>query len=211
MEGRIWVESEPGRGSKFSFTVRFGIAARVISPSAQVVPSLAGHRVLIVDDNHINRLILREMIANCGAEVSEAASGKEALQALRDAMESHRPYKIVLLDMRMPAMDGLEVAARIRDEKLPIEPLVLMLSSDDFKPQLTRVKELGLDAYLMKPVTRKGLFEAINRVLNDANRHSADVLPARSAPPILREVQPETSIRKHLRYWSPTILPTTGY
>ena len=187
MDGRIWVESEPGRGSKFSFTVRFGVAARVISPSAQVVPSLAGHRVLIVDDNHINRLIAREMIADCGAEVTEADSGKEALQALRGAMEAQRPYKIVLLDMRMPGMDGLEVAGRIRDEKLPIEPLVLMLSSDDFKPQLTRVKELGLDAYLMKPLTRKGLFEAINRVLNDANRNSADALPIRSAPAVSRD------------------------
>jgi len=181
MGGRIWVESEVNEGSKFFFTARFGVAAKVISPSSHVVMSLAGHRVLVVDDNHINRLIVREMISNCGAEVSEAESGASALEAVRKANQAGQPFQIILLDMRMPEMDGLEVARRIRQEKLPSDPLVLMLSSEDFKPQLSRLRELGLDAYLVKPITRKGLFEAIHRVLSDANRHSADAFPRRVA------------------------------
>jgi CheY-like chemotaxis protein len=81
----------------------------------------------------------------------------------------------------MPGMDGLEVARRIREERLPVRPVVLMLSSDDLKPQLVRLKELGLNAYLVKPVTRKELFEVIHRVLEDANRNTSNAMPERRA------------------------------
>jgi two-component system sensor histidine kinase/response regulator len=145
-----------------------------------VVLNLDQYRVLVVDDNQINRLIAHEMISNCGAEVSEAESGQDALMAIRKASDQGKPYRIVLLDMRMPGMNGLEVARRIHEERLPTEPLILMLSSDDLKPQLSRLKELGLDAYLVKPITRKELFDAIGRVIRDANRNSADRLPARN-------------------------------
>jgi CheY-like chemotaxis protein len=175
--GTIAVESELNKGSEFSFVTRFGLATRVISPTAHVVLNLDHYRVLVVDDNHINRLIAREMISNCGAEVSEASSGEEALAAIRQASEQGKPYRIILLDMRMPGMNGIEVAQRIRLEHLPTEPLILMLSSDDLKPQLSRLKELGLDAYLVKPITRKELFDAIGRVIQDANRNSCDALP----------------------------------
>ncbi len=181
MGGTIAVESELHKGSKFSFTTRFGLATRVISPTAHVILNLDHYRVLVVNDNHINRLIAREMISNCGAEVSEASSGEEALVAIRQASEQGKPYRIVLLDMRMPGMNGLEVAQRIREEQLPTEPLILMLSSDDLKPQLSRLKELGLDAYLVKPITRRELFDAIGRVLHDANRNSLDAVPSRAA------------------------------
>jgi CheY-like chemotaxis protein len=83
----------------------------------------------------------------------------------------------MLLDARMPEMDGLEVARRIRKAHLPIDPIILMLSSDDLKPQLTRLKELGLDAYLVKPITRTELFVAIRHVLDEANRGGANPMP----------------------------------
>jgi CheY-like chemotaxis protein len=146
--------------------------------------SLADYRILVVDDNQINRLIVREMVTSCGAEVSEAVSGEEALAAIREGVNADRPYRIVLLDMRMPGMDGLEVAQRIQQEHLPIRPLILMLSSDDLKPQVARLREIGLDAYLVKPITRKELFEAIRRVIEEANLNSADTLPERHAPQI---------------------------
>jgi len=181
MGGTIAVQSELEKGSTFSFGARFGLATRVMSPTAHVVLNLDHYRVLVVDDNHINRLIAREMISNCGAEVSEATSGEEALTAIRQASDQKKPYRIILLDMRMPGMNGLEVAQRVRDEHLPTEPLILMLSSDDLKPQLSRLKELGLDAYLVKPITRKELFNAIGQVLRDANSNSLDALPGRVA------------------------------
>ncbi len=180
MEGKITVESEIGRGSRFSFVAHFGLATRVISPTAHVVLNLDHYRVLVVDDNQINRLIAREMISNCGAEVSEAECGTDALMAIRQASDQGKPYGIILLDMRMPDMNGLEVAQRIREERLPTEPLILMLSSDDLKPQLSRLKELHLDAYLVKPITRRELFDAIGRVIRNANVNSADALPDRN-------------------------------
>jgi two-component system, sensor histidine kinase and response regulator len=185
--GQIRVESEMQKGSRFSFTAKFGLAPRVISPTAHVVLSLVGHRVLVVDDNRINRMIVREMISTCGAEVTEAESGEEALAAIHRATDAGLTYRIILLDMRMPGMDGLEVAQRIRQAQLPVEPVILMLSSDDLRPQLTRLKQLGLDAYLVKPVTRKELFEAIRRVIEDANRNSATALPERRPPEIRSE------------------------
>jgi two-component system sensor histidine kinase/response regulator len=189
MGGRLWVESEPQKGSKFSFTAQFGLESPGIAPTAHVVLSLTGYRILVVDDNQINRLIVREMVTSCGAEVSEAVSGEAALAAIREGVNASRPYRIVLLDMRMPGMDGLEVAQRIQQEHLPIRPLILMLSSDDLMPQVARLREIGLDAYLVKPITRKELFEAIRRVIEEANRNSADTLPERRAP----QVQSATS------------------
>jgi two-component system sensor histidine kinase/response regulator len=112
------------------------LAARKIAANRQGVTSLIGYRVLVVDDNRVNRLIAREMMMSCGAEVGEAESGEQALAAVHEARDSGRPYQIILLDMRMPGMDGLEVAHRIRKDHLPVEPLILMLSSDDLKPQI---------------------------------------------------------------------------
>jgi CheY-like chemotaxis protein len=174
--GQITVESEVGKGSKFSFVAQFGLAPRILSPVSEVVLSLAGYRVLVVDDNQINRLIVREMIASCGAEIDEAESGKQALEAVTKA--SRHPYRIILLDMRMPGIDGLETVRRIRAAHLPAEPIILMLSSDDLKPQFARLKKLQLDAYLVKPIRRRELFEAIRRLLKDANRRGANPMPA---------------------------------
>jgi signal transduction histidine kinase/CheY-like chemotaxis protein len=181
MGGRIWVDSQVNEGSRFFFTACFELAAQVLPPNSHLATSLTGHRVLVVDDNSINRLIMHEMISHCGAEVTQAASGEQALTALRQASHANQPFKIILLDMRMPMMDGLEVARRIRQEKLSIEMPVLMLSSEDLKPQLPQLKALGLDRYLIKPITRKGVFDAIYRILDDTERHRSDALPMRGA------------------------------
>jgi two-component system, sensor histidine kinase and response regulator len=131
----------------------------------------------VVDDNQINRLIVREIIGGCGAEIEEAESGEQAVEAVSKAVR--HPYQLILLDMRMPGMDGLEVARRIRAAHLPTEPIILMLSSDDIKSQLAPLKELGLNSYLVKPITRRELVEAIRRLLEDANRRGANPMPER--------------------------------
>jgi two-component system sensor histidine kinase/response regulator len=181
MGGEIWVESEVNEGSRFFFTARFGIATRVISSRPHAETSLAGLPILVVDDNHINRLIVREMLSSCAADVTEAASGAEAIEALRRANEERQPFRIILLDMRMPQMNGLEVAHTIRNEKLLTEPLILMLSSEDFKPGSSVLRDYGLDDYLVKPITRRRLFDAINRVLNEARRGGVKPRSARVA------------------------------
>jgi two-component system, sensor histidine kinase and response regulator len=154
--------------------------------------------VLVVDDNHINRLIVREMLTGCGAHISEAASGAEALEALRQANEANQAFKVVLLDMRMPEMDGLEVARRIRRQQLPTDPLVLMLSSEDYKPNSSHLREYGLDAYLVKPITRKRLFESITRVLEDARGNGARKLTPRLPAPSANSEPAEFTVSRIL-------------
>jgi two-component system, sensor histidine kinase and response regulator len=167
MGGGIHVESELNRGSKFIFTANFRLSAEVVARHTDRLPDLVEMRVLIVDDNATNREILREMMFKVGAEVAEVGSGVDALTAIKNGEKSGRPFKLILLDMRMPGMDGLEVATRIRRDVQGLMYIV-MLSSDDANPQLSRLRESGLDAYLVKPVARRELFEAISRLLAES-------------------------------------------
>jgi two-component system sensor histidine kinase/response regulator len=182
MNGRIWVESELGAGSAFRFTARFEVSAapRAVEPST-VALMLSGTRALVVDDNATNRLILREMLTSRGAEVSEAEDGPHGLALLERARLSGRPFKLLLLDCRMPGMDGFQVAERIRAIGYDGLPL-LMLTSDDLKVDLARVGQLGLDGYLVKPVRRSNLFEAIASAIA---RHEDDSRAAGRPSPAL--------------------------
>jgi two-component system sensor histidine kinase/response regulator len=170
MNGQIRVESTVGKGSKFSFNLSLGLAARHISPAPSETLCLVGYRVLVVDDTGINRLIALEAVSSCGASVSESASGAEALNAIREADNQGKPFNIVLLDKRMPNMDGIEVAQHIRAEQHPLQPLILMLSSDDLSTELAQLKAVGINSYLVKPITRRRLFEAIRSVIAGCDR-----------------------------------------
>ncbi|MDO8434786.1 MAG: response regulator [Candidatus Binatus sp.] len=165
MGGRAWGESELGRGSIFHFTAHFQVQPQApVERNPTPTVMLNGVRVLVVDDNFTNRLILREMLSIRGAEVDEADNGPTALEQIERARASGTPYQLMLLDCRMPGMDGFEVAERVNAR--PDRGLtVLMLSSDDLQLQVTRAHELGLDAYLVKPVRRTELFAAIGTAM----------------------------------------------
>ena len=161
MDGRIWVESEVGRGSAFCFTVQMKMAV-ALTPPASVPPiSLQGLRALVVDDNATNRLILREMLTAWGAVVTEAAGGENGLATLERARNAGTPFHLVLLDCRMPAMDGFQVAEAIRDTATPLGTTIMMLTSDARGGDMTRARALGMAAYLVKPVKRAELLKAI--------------------------------------------------
>jgi two-component system sensor histidine kinase/response regulator len=161
MGGKIWVESEPGRGSVFHFSAQFAKATSTAEDATSIAPlSLRDARVLVVDDHKTNRLILDEMMTKAGAQVVEAASGAEALRLLEEARRTGHQFSLMLLDCRMPQMDGLEVARRLRAG--PEHDLtIVMLTSDDLKLNVARFEEYGLDGYLTKPVRRVELFAAI--------------------------------------------------
>jgi signal transduction histidine kinase/DNA-binding response OmpR family regulator len=186
MNGRVEVESEVGSGSIFRVTVPLEIDTR---PSASAhgatAVSLDGVRILVVDDSRTNRLILREFLSPRHARVTEAADGAAALAELARARAAGHPYRLMLLDYRMPEMDGVEVARRAIDEGLAgtalngEETIILMLTSDDLNFRLARMREAGLHTYLIKPIKRVELLEKISFLLNDARcEHARQTDPA---------------------------------
>jgi CheY-like chemotaxis protein len=164
----------------FHFTANFEVQAEVSERRPNLALMLSGVRVLVVDDNFSNRLILREMLSSRGAEVDEARDGPAALVNIERAQSNGIPYKLMLLDCRMPGMDGFEVAERVKAGTAQ-GLTVMMLSSDDLKVQLTHAHELGLDAYLVKPVRRNDLFDAIGTAMA-AHAARTDVAPVESGP-----------------------------
>jgi two-component system, sensor histidine kinase and response regulator len=162
MGGRIWVESAMGQGSTFSFTVRFGVA-----PAAQTIAvksmddELLHLPVLIVDDNATNRRILVEMAHGWGMQPSAAESGPEALRLLNLAKQDGNIFRMALIDGHMPGMDGFELAERIKLDPQLSGATILMLSSSDYPGDVARCRELGIAAYLVKPIRKSELRSAI--------------------------------------------------
>jgi PAS domain S-box-containing protein len=164
MGGEIWVESEVGKGARFHFTTRMG-SRREAKTIGNVAPPeiLRGGRVLVVDDNHTNRRILDGMPRRWEMEVTLVEGGEEALTELSRAQDTGKPYALILTDVHMPAMDGFELVERIRHRPELSAPMILMLTSAGQRGDAERCRELGVSAYLLKPIRQSELREAIAR------------------------------------------------
>ena len=162
MGGRIWVESDVGRGSTFHFVARFGLHADdVTRPSQASANDLRGLRVLVVDDNGTNRLILEQMLTNWQMEPTTVDGGRSALQSLDQALSEERPFSLVLTDVNMPEMDGFELVERISKQPGLAATTIMMLTSDNRLGDAARGRELGIAVYLIKPVRQSSLLDAI--------------------------------------------------
>jgi signal transduction histidine kinase/DNA-binding response OmpR family regulator len=165
MGGRIWLESEPGKGSTFQFTAGFEMA-ELPAPESRPEPLLARLPVLIVDDNAVNRRILETQLTRWHTTPTVVASGREALTALMTAAQAGRPFVLVLLDVNMPDLDGFQVAEEIGAHPELAGATIMMLSSSGQHNETARCRELGVAAYLTKPIQAPELHDAICRVLN---------------------------------------------
>jgi two-component system sensor histidine kinase/response regulator len=169
MGGRIWLESEVGRGSAFHFTARFGLTGpQAVPPPRADLVTLHNLPVLIVDDNETNRRILQEMLTNWRMRPTVAASGPEALAALAQAHAGGQPFALVLLDSMMPEMDGFSLAARIKEQPGLTRAILMMVSSADRQGDAARCRELGIAAYMTKPVKQSELLDRIVSALGEA-------------------------------------------
>ena len=180
MGGKVWVESEPGRGSAFHFTVALDLA-ELPQTAPMRDPLLAELPVLVVDDNPVNRRILAGQLTRWQTRPTCVSSGQAALRALREAAATDHPFILVLLDANMPGMDGFEVAQEIASHPSLGGLTIMMLTSSGEYGDAARARELGIAAYLTKPVDARSLHDAIGRALSGAG--AKRMLPSGEARP----------------------------
>jgi PAS domain S-box-containing protein len=191
MGGAITVESLPNRGSTFAFTARFGLrenaAKSDVDPRPVVLHDLP---VLVVDDNATNRHILEEFLRGWRMNPKVVADGVAAMDALWHGAACGRPYDLVLLDARMPDVDGLVLAARIRERAELSATRIILLTSADRPGELARLRILRVNAHLLKPVQQEELLETIHRVMSRSQGESASSGKPASSGDQLRALQP---------------------
>ena len=164
MGGELTVDSQPGQGSTFRFTARFALAPISAAHKAHL-ETLDALPVLVVDDNAANRQMLIDMLKNWRMKPVGADSAVDAYDALAESARRGRPFRIVLLDSRMPDMDGFSAAPMLRDREGATPPALLMLTSAGERGDAARCRELGIAGYLMKPVVQSELLDAIMTAL----------------------------------------------
>src|SRR6202008_2448922 len=171
MGGQIGLKSASGEGSVFWFTARLEKQVDRANTSPLNLNVLAGLRVLIVDDNMTNRKILSHQLDSRGMKHAEAESGKAALALLRSAVQTGAAYDLAILDLMMPGMDGFELARAIKNDPVIARTPLVMLTSYGDRGGSTAAQQLGIAAYLAKPIRQSALFECLANVVRTPDVH----------------------------------------
>ncbi len=186
MGGEITVTSVPGQGSTFAFTACFGLRPHSSETTPALPPLvLRDLPVLIVDDNATNRQILEEWLRGHAMEPTTADNAATAMEVLVRRLAQGRPFPLVLLDGRMPGIDGLALAAMIRQQTGLSATRLILLTSGDRPGDLARARQLGISAILLKPLQQRELLETILRVMvHEADQEALLAAPAAVQPPV---------------------------
>jgi two-component system, sensor histidine kinase and response regulator len=183
MGGRIWVMSQAGQGSTFHFTAHLGIQTQASEQSTPLHPTLLRDLpVLIVDDNFTNRQVLGGIVTQWGMIPTAVEGGRAALLALETAKDAGQPFPLVLLDGQMPEIDGFTLAKQIQNYPGLVQTTIMMLASTDQLGDASLCLELGISAYLVKPVRQSDLLNLICKTLQHLPPYRDQRAPASSIP-----------------------------
>ena len=167
MNGDIWVDSTPGEGTTFSFTADFGLGADKVKKRRVSSSVLRGIKVLVVDDSLTSRNILQDMLESFSFKVTTAASGAEALVEIERA-DTEQPFELVVMDWKMPKMDGLEASGRIKNHQgLSMIPAIILVTAYGREELVQQVEQIGLEGLLIKPVAPSNLLDAIMQAFGE--------------------------------------------
>ncbi len=184
MKGDLRVDSHPGEGSTFSFAIPLGIDVKTAKPSWTPNPDLRGMKVLVVDDNPTALELLSERLTSFSFEVTPELNAAKALKQLTQADRGNSPYRLVLMDWRMPELNGIEAGRRIKmnEDKLSQVPAVILITAYGREEVMLQAEEAGLDAVLIKPVSPSVLFDTVLRVLSDKEEAIEPIHASRTGP-----------------------------
>jgi CheY-like chemotaxis protein len=177
MGGELQLESEPGRGSTFYFAARLRRTASPVVCAPDEPVDLRGKRALIVDDNEVNRRILNDHLRRAGMETCTAESAFEAMRILA-GHEAAQPFHVIITDVQMPGMDGFQFVEKLVVDGIARSSVIVMITSIDVVGSAARCRELGIVQYLVKPVSKKSLIQAVQNALQP---HREKTLPASGA------------------------------